>query len=169
MKPKLVNPSYPADRLEASILAILNSVELCSMATVTPTGEGYIHTAYFCYNAAFDLYFISDPSTSHCQNLIRSPSMAVAIFDTDQPWDKPHRGLQLFGKAWMASTLESAKALAIHATRFHAYGEYIKAINPLEKDAMPYKFFVFRPESIKIFDEPEFGEETFVIAQLVRE
>jgi hypothetical protein len=169
MNVRLVNPSYPSDQLKASILAILNSVELCSMSTITPTSSSYIHTAYFCYSDALDLYFISNIDATHSKNLVRSPTMAVTVFDTNQPWDSLHRGLQLFGKARIAGITESVKALAIHAARFHAYGEYIKAINPLEREAMPYKFYIFRPDSIKIFDEKEFGEETFILAQVVRE
>jgi len=35
---------------------------------------------------------------------------------------------------------ESLKALAIHAARFHAYGDYIKALSPFERDSSPFKF-----------------------------
>jgi uncharacterized protein YhbP (UPF0306 family) len=168
MNIKLANPKFPSDKLLTSVSNILNENELCSMATVTDTGESYIHTAYFCYSDALDLYFISDRSAKHSKNVEHSQSMAVAVFDTHQPWNQPHRGVQLFGKTWMASVPESAKALAIHAARFHAYGDYIKALNPLELMHMPHKFYVFRPETVKVFDEPQFGEETFVTADVIR-
>ena len=139
------------------------------MATVTPTGESHIHAAYFCYSAHLELYFVSDPSTVHCQNLAHSKSMAVAVFSTSQPWDMPHQGVQLFGTARRASPIESAKALPIHAKRFHAYGDYMRALNPVDKEATPHKFYVFRPESMRLFDEPAFGEETFIDVWLARD
>ena len=139
------------------------------MATLTPTGEGHIHTAYFCYSNSMDLFFISNPATNHGQNLAKNPCAAVAIASSSQPWDQPHCGLQLFGKCWVASVTETVKAFAIHAARFHAYGDYIKSLNPVDMKALVYKFYVFRPSRITIFDEPEFGEETFITADVVRD
>jgi uncharacterized protein YhbP (UPF0306 family) len=164
----LESSGYPSERLATSVLNMLKSAELCSMATITPSGESYIHTAYFCCDDALDIYSISDSSTQHGQNIAKSPTMAMAVALTNQPWDEPHRGLQLFGKCHMATLAESAKAFTVHVARFHAYGEYIRALNPLELKALTYKFYVFRPEVIKIFDEPEFGEETFITASVRR-
>jgi len=168
MKITLRNADHPTDKLNKSVIDILRSNELCSMATVTPEGESYIHTAYFCFNEDLDIFFVSDPTTYHGQNIAKSRSMAVAVAATNQPWDQPHRGLQLFGECSMASLAESAKAFTIHAARFHAYGEYIKALNPLELKALRFKFYVCRPNRIKIFDEPQFGEEVFVTATVER-
>jgi uncharacterized protein YhbP (UPF0306 family) len=168
MEIQLVHPQYPSDKLTGIVINILKSVELCSMATVSSTGESYIHTAYFCFDAALNIYFISDPSTQHGQNIANNQTMAVAVFDTKQPWATPHRGLQIFGRCSMLGIVESARALSIHAVRFHAYRDYIKSLNPLELKALTFKFYVFRPDRVKIFDEPEFGEETFITAEIVR-
>lgn len=168
MKVHFKNRDYPTERLSKSVFRILETVNLCSVATVGPDNEGHINAAYFCYTDVLDLYFVSDPATKHCQNIAQSSKIAVAVFDTNQPWGEPIRGLQLFGECHLAGTVESAKALKTHAARFHAYGEYIKALNPLERDKSPYRFYVFRPTSVKILDEPEFGEETFVTAELVK-
>jgi uncharacterized protein YhbP (UPF0306 family) len=164
----LESSGYSDERLARSALSILESTELCSMATITPKGESYIHTAYFCYNETLDIFSISDPSTQHGQNLAKSPTMAMAVASSNQPWDEPHRGLQLFGRCHVATLAESAKAFKIHAARFHAYGEYIKSLNPLELKVLTYKFYIFSPEIVKIFDEPEFGEEVFITAVVRR-
>ncbi len=168
MKVQFNNREYPSDRLSKSVFSILEAVKLCSIATVGPDNEGHINAAYFCYTDGLDIYFVSDPATKHCKNIAQSSKIALAVFDTNQPWGEPIRGLQLFGGCHLAGTMESAKALKAHAARFHAYEEYIKALNPLERDKSPYKFYVFRPASVKVLDEPEFGEETFVIAEVVR-
>lgn len=168
MKVQFKNSDYVNERLSRSVFGILTNVKLCSIATVGCDSEGHINAAYFCYNEALDLYFVSDPATKHCQHIARCPKIAIAIFDTNQPWGEPLRGLQLFGECHLAGAVESAKALATHAVRFHAYGEYIKALSPLERDKSPHRFYVFRPTRVKILDEPEFGEETFVTAEIVR-
>ena len=168
MKVYLKSPDYPDERLHKSVFAILETVTLCSIATNGPDGAAHINAAYFCYTDGMEFYFVSDPGTKHGQNIALQPDIAVAVFDTNQSWGDALRGLQLFGECHIASAMQSATALRTHAGRFHAYGEYIKALNPFERDSSPHKFYVFRPASLKILDEPEFGEETFVTAEIVR-
>ena len=168
MKFELKNAGYASERMSKSVLGILESVELCSIATVGANGEAHINTAFYCFTPSLDFYFVSDTGTIHSQNIARSPKIAIAIFDTHQPWGEPVRGLQLFGDCHLASTLESVKALKTHAARFHAYSDYVSALSPLERDKSPYRFYVFRPTTLKIADETEFGEETFITAEITR-
>src|SRR5258706_600002 len=86
MKITFQNQNYATERLGHSIFDILSTVELCSIATVGSEGEGHINTAFFCYTDDLHLYFVSDPSTKHCQNIARSPRIAVGVCDTHQPW-----------------------------------------------------------------------------------
>jgi hypothetical protein len=168
MKIKLFHSDYQSDRLVASMVKILEANTLCSMATVGPQGESYIHTAYFCYSDELDIYFVSDQSTKHVLNLTQIPSMSVAVYDSGQPWEQPHRGLQLFGSCRKANAGDILKAMTVHIARFHAYGDYIKALSLKERRLLPYRFYIFRPLNIKLFDEPEFGEEVFILAQVQR-
>lgn len=85
VKIKLINSDHPSEKLVASVLSILKANELCAMATVTPTGESHIHTAYFCYSDSMDLFFISNPATHHGQNLAKNPTAAVAVSSASQP------------------------------------------------------------------------------------
>lgn len=91
MKPEFKNPKYASERMGKCVFAILEAVELCSIATVGPSGEGYINTAFFCYTQSLDFYFVSDTGTIHSQNIARSPKIAIAVFDTHQPWGEPVR------------------------------------------------------------------------------
>jgi uncharacterized protein YhbP (UPF0306 family) len=168
MNINLINPDFPNGKLLRSVFKILKKTELWSMATVGPDNESHISTAYFSYNDSLDFYFVSDPSTKHIQNIARTPGVAITVFDSRQPWDSYHRGLQLFGKCWSASTAQSVKAFAVHAARFQAYGDYIRALSAKERKSSPYRFYVFRPDRIKILDERAFGEEVFVLADVVR-
>ena len=169
MKIHFRHPEYTDERLSKAVFSILEAVNLCSIATVGNDGVAHINAAYFCYTAdLLDIYFVSDPSTKHGQNMAVMPQVALAIFDTNQAWGAPLKGLQLFGRCHLASTMESASALMVHASRFKAYAEYINALNPFERERSPHKFYVFRPTAVKILDERDFGEESFVAAELVR-
>jgi uncharacterized protein YhbP (UPF0306 family) len=150
-----------------SVYTILASVQLCSISTCSET-RAHINAAYFCYTDDLDLFFVSDPSTQHGRNIDLNPKIAIAIFDTNQSWGEPLRGLQLFGECHLASPIESAKALVVHAARFHAYGDYIKSLTPHQKATSPHKFYVFRTRSVKVLDEAQFGEEVFVTASVIR-
>jgi uncharacterized protein YhbP (UPF0306 family) len=162
------NAEYATERMHQSVFCILEALELCSIATVGPDGEGHINTAFFCYTPNLEFYFVSDTETTHSQNIARSRKIAVAVFDTHQPWGEPLRGLQFFGDCHLATTLESATALKTHAARFHAYGDYIRALSPLERDKSPYRFYVFQVIKVKILDEAQFGEECFITADIIR-
>jgi uncharacterized protein YhbP (UPF0306 family) len=164
---KLINPGIPSDKLVRPVLSILKRTTLWSMATVSSKNECHINTAYFSYDADLNCYFVSDTATQHTQNLAHSPCAAVTVFDSRQPWDSYHTGLQLFGRSWRASAAESNVARNVHCARFPDYRKYIDSLSVKEVKASPYRFYVFRPDQIKILDERAFGEEVFISADVV--
>src|SRR3989338_6476815 len=172
MKIEFVNAEYQSDRLGKSIFSIMETTKLWSMATADPKGESHINTAFFCYNNILELYFLSDISTKHCQNLEKNPEAAVAIYSTDQePGSCKLRGLQLFGQCSLTKGKENAKASLCYAKRFFSFKKFLKTAGrkDIKEFTSIYKLYVFRPKEIKVFDEPEFGEETFVSVQVIRD
>src|SRR5436853_7650599 len=83
-------------RIRASVARVLAGNKLCSIATVARENRAHINTAFFAYSPNFELYFLSDPESLHCRNLVANPSMAMTIFNSSQNWDAPGRGIQLF-------------------------------------------------------------------------
>lgn len=161
-------PGFSAEALIESVAQIVTRTELWSMATISSTNESHISTAYFSFGRSFDFFFVSDRASAHVQNLTHSPQVAVTIFDSHQPWDSYHSGLQLFGKSWLASPAEVEVAQQIYNARFPDYQKYIQSLTASQRKASPYRFYVFRPETIKILDENRFGEEVFVLAEVER-
>jgi hypothetical protein len=84
-------------RVRQAVFRVLKSNVLGAMATVAPDGRAHIHTCYFSYTQALELFFLSHPRSQHCRNLLANPSTAVAVFSSSQQWTGPDRGLQLFG------------------------------------------------------------------------
>src|SRR5437660_6263418 len=103
---RLINPKFASDQLEVAVRVILKRTALWSMATVNSKNECHINTAYFSYDDDLTFYFVSDLKTQHSKNLKYSACAAVTVFDSRQPWDSFHKGLQLFGKSWRASAKE---------------------------------------------------------------
>jgi hypothetical protein len=157
---------HDADRLQASLLRVLAANPLFSMATRSAAGTVHISTAFFSYHSEeLTLHFLSHPDSVHCHNLRIVPQMAVAVFDSRQPWGSPHSGLQLFGSGGLTSENAVPAVEALYAARFPRYGELRTRASsgaPVSPTFPALRFYSFVPDRAQILDEWEFGEETFI-------
>ncbi len=144
------------------ISSALNVTPLCACATVTPDGKAHIHAAYFAFTDDFELCFLSHPGSIHCRNLVANPSMAVAVFASTQEWTRPDRGLQLLGRCAEARGQDMHRAEYVYGTRFPAFESWRRSLSPGEP-GLEYRLFWFEPRTIKLFDEAEFGDATWII------
>jgi uncharacterized protein YhbP (UPF0306 family) len=149
------------------ISRILERNLLCAIATVTPRGEAHVNTAYFAYSADLEFYFYSYRDTGHAVNLEENPSMAMAVFDSDQAWGRPDRGLQLFGTARVALGESARKAAGIYDRRFPGHAQWRQPSLTAESSGPPAAYR-FRPSAVKLFDERAFGAGVFVRATVPR-
>lgn len=170
MSLQLIAKGYPSTRVFQSVARILGTNSLCSMATRSKAGALDVNAAYFSVGGDLELYFLSNPSSAHCRNLAQDGQMAVAVFDSRQEWGETHAGLQLFGGAGPVPTGQTERARASYAARFPGYfdlvmraGEDSEATTRLDL----LRFYLFRPSRLKILDEPEFGEDVYVTAEVV--
>ncbi len=161
MSVTLVSPDYPSERLYNSIVRLLAANKLCSIATLGENREVHINTAFFGFGDDLDLHFLSNPASVHCQNLIRSPQAAIAVFDSRQIWGAAHKGLQLFGFCALAAGIEEQIASELYSSRFPPYMEFRDRLSHL-------RFYRFTTAAVKVLDEDEFGEEVIVSAEVVR-
>jgi uncharacterized protein YhbP (UPF0306 family) len=146
-----------AARMAAAARRLLDASTLCAIASVAPDGGAHVNTAYFAWTPEFQLVWMSEPRAKHSRNIRANATVAVAVYDSTQTWGKPDRGIQLFGSARQADRAETDHAEAIYATRFTDY-------RPREFEA--YRFYLFRPHRIKLFDERELAAATFVTARV---
>jgi hypothetical protein len=72
----------------------------------------------------------------------------------------PDRGIQLFGSACELSRSADGDAERLYAARFRAYRR---------EELGAYRFYVFRPRRLKLFNETELGAGAFVTARLGRD
>ena len=144
-------------RLARAARALLDGSTLCAIATVDRRGRAYVNTAYFAWNSAFEIVWISEPAATHSRNIRANRTAAVAVYDSTQTWGDPDRGIQLFGSASEVECTVAAVAANTYAERFADY-------RPDEMRA--YRAYLFRPRRIKLFDERELGAGTFVTARV---
>ena len=152
-------------QIQRSVYQTLADNVLCSIASVTAEGNAHINTAYFSYTPDLKVYFLSHPNALHCQNILSNPSMALAIFSSNQTWGSPDRGLQLFGMCKQVTGREANKADRLYGKRFAKYAAWKAnlASNLPERD---YRLYRFITSELKVFDEKELGAGIFVVARV---
>jgi len=152
-------------QIQRSVHQLLAENVLCSMASITAQGRAHINTAYFSYTPDLKVYFFSHPNALHCQNIVSNPSMALAIFSSNQTWGSPDRGLQLLGMCKQVAGREVSKADKLYSKRFTEYATW-KANLASDTLGLDYQFYRFVTAELKVFDEKELGAGIFVVARV---
>ena len=144
-------------RIERAAFGLLDASPLCAISTVSPRTTAHIHTAYFVWNRDFEIFWLSDPAARHSRNIRVRPSTAITVFDSHQVWGQPDRGIQLIGSTRQLPATEIARVESLYAARFPGYAT---------PDLRAYRFYRFRTERLKVFDEAAFGAGVFVTATI---
>ena len=144
-------------RIERAAFGLLDASPLCAISTVSPRTTAHIHTAYFVWNRDFEIFWLSAAAARHSRNIRVRPSTAITVFDSHQVWGQPDRGIQLFGSTRQLPATEIARVESLYAARFPGYAT---------PDLRAYRFYRFRTERLKVFDEAAFGAGVFVTATI---
>jgi uncharacterized protein YhbP (UPF0306 family) len=144
-------------RLASAARRLVDASPLCAIATVSPGGRAHVNTAYFAWDDALAIVWLSAPEARHSRNVRERPSTAIAVFDSHQKWGGLDHGIQLFGSA---RELRGAAAREADRLYRHRFREAAAA------DLETYRYYRLRPRSLKLFDEHEFGGGTFVTARV---
>jgi uncharacterized protein YhbP (UPF0306 family) len=138
---------------------LLNGSPLCAIATVARSSRAHVNTAYFAWSPEFDLVWLSEPQARHSRNIRANPTVAIAVFDSNQSWGKPDRGIQLFGWAREVKGAASRDSETLYEERFPDYRQ---------PELSAYRIYRFSPRSLKLFDERALGTGIFVTAKVAR-
>lgn len=150
------NTKYKNDQINKSVQHILESVELCSIATISENGTSHINTAFFCFTENLEIIFLSHPHSEHCQNIMQNSSVAVNVFDTKQKWGGDLLGLQIFGTCEPVQSGKKDWAFQVYCKRFPSY------LKVFASSLIGYKFYIINPAYLKITDEISFHDEEYV-------
>lgn len=162
---QIVTGSLRTRRIRKSLVRLLRENRLASFATVDARGRAYINTAYFAWLPDWSIVFFSYPDSTHVRNLVRNPSMGVAIFDSHQRWGGADRGLQMAGICRRARGSSAAEATRAYARRFPGFHEW-RDRESQETGEFGLQAFRFTPHRVKLLDERSLGGGTFVVVDL---
>lgn len=131
----------------------MKASKLCALSTVSAGGRAHINHMYFAWSVGYKVVWYSDRDSVHSRNLERSSTAAITIYDSHQVNGRPDRGIQLFGTAVAA---DDPEALRLYTRTFRV-------------DPSGYQTYVFRPRTLKLFDERSLGPATIVSARVTRD
>ena len=163
-----VDGDFDVVRVAAAVSRILSENELCSMASVGADQTAHCNTAFFCRNGLHELFFISHVDSKHARNYHANAASTWTVFSTQQVWGKPLAGLQLRGRTAVAGPIESLRGVKAYSSRFPGFAESVLTTPISDVISGDYRFFRFTPTELTLFDEAEFGEETYVRAHVVQ-
>lgn len=129
------------------------------MQVATYGKHPWIASVYYSFDKDLNLYFISDPTTLHCQQIKENPKVSVAVVDSNQPPSvKEKIGLQMWGNA----TQVSNKNKVAHLLKLW------KSTKNLTSNALPLeelrsallegRVYKIEPKVIKIFDSLKYKD-----------
>lgn len=156
-----VGSPIPNDRATESIVAILDSVELCALATVSAEGRAHINTCYFARDPRSPtLYILTPPASQHSRNLDANKSISVAVYSTQQPFVAAKCGLQLSGTGHRVNDGDVSAPLGVYGARFPALLEGLEDKTSLQ--GLESRFYCLSLQRGRLFDEPRFGSEVWI-------
>jgi uncharacterized protein YhbP (UPF0306 family) len=142
-------------RLADMVRRVMNDSALCAIATVSSGRSAHVNTAYFAWSPAFEVVWLSEPRARHSRNIKADGTVAIAVYDSHQSWGDHDRGIQLFGSARELEAEAARDAETLYAARFPDYvGRNLQ-----------FRFYLFRPKRLKVFDEDTLGAGVFVTAR----
>jgi uncharacterized protein len=167
---RIEGDSCSADALRDSLRGILEDTILFTLATLERDKDGTVNpwtnTAYFAWTEDFRLHFLSPPSSRHCRNIADNPSIALTVFDTRQSGEGGKVGLQAAGRCARSTGSQLEKALRSYQARFDGFDKVIAEPADFDKTAMESRLYTVTLTSVKVFDEPAFGEEHWIEATI---
>ncbi|OGM01885.1 hypothetical protein A2115_00345 [Candidatus Woesebacteria bacterium GWA1_41_8] len=127
---------------------IVETNQYLTMATSDKNGSPWTAAVVYSYDKDWNFYFVSIPSSKHCQNIENNKRVVVAIFDSHQLFGEGV-GLQIEGEAIMVDIKDTPKVATIYFGRIYPYGkvthnagQYIKRF--MKKGEL-YRFYKIRP------------------------
>ncbi len=137
------------DGPSARALQYLREHHVASLATFG--SDGPWAAAVFYVSDRFDLYFLSSPTSRHCENIARDPRVAATEQQDYADWPEI-KGLQLEGTASDLSGADEARALRLYGEKYPVIGAISLAPLAIVKALARARWYRFVPKRVYFID-----------------
>ncbi len=145
----------PADK--KLLLSYLKKHTLMSIATFDK--KPWIATVYYVFDNNLNLYFVSPPSSEHCQALENNDQVACSIADSGQIASSQKTGLQVRGKASKVSSWKKVKWMLKMFYRINPEAKEILNIENMKKRVVRSRVYKIKPTRFKLFSDALYKEK----------
>jgi uncharacterized protein YhbP (UPF0306 family) len=132
-----------------NVLCYLSDHHVATLATYGT--EGPWAAAVFYANAGDIIYFLSAPTSRHCQNLECNPHVAVTIHEDYSDWLEI-KGVQIEGIASEISGSEEEKARKLYGQKFPVVGLLAQAPAAIVKALAKVRWYKIVPQHLYFID-----------------
>jgi len=133
-------------------------VDHYQMVIATNGEYPWIATVYFSFDEALNLYFLSDPNTTHCKHITGNSNVSIAIATSPQNPAIKKKGLQLFGVVEQISDKHKiTHALNLWRKTLGVTSD-LYTYEGMMKNAIKGRMYKVTPRKMKYFNE-ELWEE----------
>ncbi|MGP0058095.1 MAG: pyridoxamine 5'-phosphate oxidase family protein [Beijerinckiaceae bacterium] len=137
------------DGLNGRALRYLRQHHVASLATFG--GDGPWAAAVFYVSDGFTLYFLSSPTSRHCQNIARDPHVAATIQEDYADWPEI-KGVQLEGMAIDISGEDEARARRLYGEKYPLVGMISQAPSAIVKAMARVRWYRLVPQRVYFID-----------------
>lgn len=141
------------------LLQYLQSQTLMTLSTKSETL--WISSVYYVIDKNFNLYFLSEPQSIHCQAIAKHDEVACAIADSRQKVTDSKVGVQLEGTASPLSNLAKIKWMLQLWNKLNPGFESIINLKNIKTNKIKSRIYKVKPRKIKFFNEKLFGPEGY--------
>lgn len=144
-----------------SLLNYLKSQNLMSLSTCYK--KMWTALVYYVIDNKFNLYFLSEPKTVHCQHIIDNPNVSCSVADSKQQVTDKKIGVQIEGIASRVNNIERIKWMLALWNKLNPGFETIINLKSIQKKIIKSRIYQVKPKVIKFFNEELFGSEGYEI------
>lgn len=151
------------DKNKKELLERIKSQKIMSLATRDEKVD--ICTVFYVVDKDFNLYFISEPDSQHCRNIIKNKDVACNIVDSSQKVTDKKIGVQAQGEA--TEVTGSDKIITLLKMWNSANPGIASILNyeNIKKRVINSKVYKISPNRIKFFNEEIYSEEGYEILE----
>jgi len=165
---KFEGTEIPSATVAESVEAIVAQTTVLSLATSGEPGEAHANMAFFALGPAFDLFFVSEPSTRHGRNVADRPRASAAIWLSPPEYGEHLQGMQLTGECAIARDEVAAAAFTAYSGRFPSFGRDPAMRESYLAGTAASSLYRLRVKSLTLVDEPRLGRRNYLNLDVVR-
>lgn len=139
----------PGSDLRMRVEDYLREHHVATLATVG--AEGVWAAAVFYVSDGYKLYFLSSPTSRHCQNLAHDGRVAVTIQEDYADWPDI-KGVQVEGDAVEIAGAEEKQARLLYGQKFAVVGKLAQAPAAIVKAMAKVRWYKVVPQRLYFID-----------------